>query len=197
MLFLLFSFLYCIGKIKLLSCHLMFCSSSKVTTTTSSSIVIWLNLNYMLSWFSISFIWVSGYWFLWHQLLVFNCTAILLGRYCSFMFFMLYYVVATWLEGSCWLVLRSLISLVIFGSFQMMMMMNEMWKSRVVFFSLLVLATFQQAVSDEHQPLSKVSIHKTTLALDEHAYIKATPNVLGLKVSFDCTFENFEFSFIF
>ncbi|WVZ22800.1 hypothetical protein V8G54_001344 [Vigna mungo] len=62
----------------------------------------------------------------------------------------------------------------------MMMMMSEMWKSRDLFFSFVVLATFQLAVSDGHQPLSIVAIHKTTLALDERAYIKATPNVLGL-----------------
>ncbi|XP_014509357.1 probable inactive purple acid phosphatase 1 [Vigna radiata var. radiata] len=62
----------------------------------------------------------------------------------------------------------------------MMLMMSEMWKSRDLFFSFVVLATFQLAVSDGHQPLSIVAIHKTTLALDERAYIKATPNVLGL-----------------
>jgi len=73
----------------------------------------------------------------------------------------------------------------------MMMMIRGMWKSRELFFSFLVLATFQLAVSDEHQPLSKVAIHETTLALDERAYIKATPNVLGLTVRFDCTFEFF------
>lgn len=73
----------------------------------------------------------------------------------------------------------------------MMLMMSEMWKSRDLFFSFVVLATFQLAVSDGHQPLSIVAIHKTTLALDERAYIKATPNVLGLTVRFDCTFKNF------
>jgi len=73
----------------------------------------------------------------------------------------------------------------------MMMMMSGMWKSRGIFFSLLVLATFQLAMSDEHQPLSKVAIHKTTLALDERAYIKATPNVLGLTVRFHCTLRFF------
>jgi len=71
------------------------------------------------------------------------------------------------------------------------MMMRGMLKLREIFFSLLVLATFQQAVSDEHQPLSKLAIHKTTLALDERAYIKATPNVLGLTVRFDCTLRIF------
>lgn len=78
---------------------------------------------------------------------------------------------------------------IILNAFQMMM--SGMGNSRVLIFSLLVLATFQQVVSDEHQPLSKVAIHKTTLALDERAFIKATPNVLGLKVRFDCAFENF------
>lgn len=78
---------------------------------------------------------------------------------------------------------------IILNAFQMMM--SGMGNSRVLIFSLLVLATFQQVVSDEHQPLSKVAIHKTTLALDERAYIKATPSVLGLKVHFYCVFENF------
>ena len=64
-------------------------------------------------------------------------------------------------------------------------MMGEMEKSGMLFFCLLILATLQQVVSDEHQPLSKVAIHKTIFALDENAYIKATPNVLGLKVSFN------------
>lgn len=69
--------------------------------------------------------------------------------------------------------------------------MGVMEKSRILFFSLLIVlllllaTTFQQAVSDVHQPLSKVAIHNTVFALDEKAYIKATPNVLGLKVSFE------------
>lgn len=56
---------------------------------------------------------------------------------------------------------------------------------RMLLFSLLILSTFQQALSDSHQPLSKVGIHNTIFALHERAYIKATPNLLGLKVSFD------------
>lgn len=33
------------------------------------------------------------------------------------------------------------------------------------------------------QPISKIAIHQTTLALNESASIKASPHVLGLKVS--------------
>ncbi|KAE9614430.1 putative phosphodiesterase I [Lupinus albus] len=59
--------------------------------------------------------------------------------------------------------------------------MGWMKKSKVLFFYLLLVATLQQAVSDEHQPLSKIGIHDTVFSIDKHAYIKATPNVLGLK----------------
>ncbi|KAL1327632.1 hypothetical protein HN51_037640 [Arachis hypogaea] len=53
---------------------------------------------------------------------------------------------------------------------------------RMVFMCLLILATFQQVVvSDEHQPLSKVAIHNIISELDQNAYVKANPSVLGLK----------------
>ncbi|KAJ7953915.1 Purple acid phosphatase [Quillaja saponaria] len=52
----------------------------------------------------------------------------------------------------------------------------------MLFFAYLlpVLATLQEAISDSHQPLSKIAIQKTIFALDEHAYVKASPVVLGL-----------------
>lgn len=56
-------------------------------------------------------------------------------------------------------------------------------KLRMLLFSLLTFAIFQQVVSDVHQPLSKVAIHNTVFALDQGASIKATPNLLGLKVT--------------
>ncbi|KAI4328297.1 hypothetical protein L6164_020660 [Bauhinia variegata] len=61
--------------------------------------------------------------------------------------------------------------------------MGDIKWSKMVSFALflLVLATFQAAMSDDHQALSKVAIHKTIFALDERAYIKASPNLLGLK----------------
>ena len=49
---------------------------------------------------------------------------------------------------------------------------------------LSVIANFEEVLSDEHQPLAKVAIHEAIFSLDELAYIKASPNVLGLKVSF-------------
>ena len=47
----------------------------------------------------------------------------------------------------------------------------------------LVLTTLQEAWSHGDQPLSKIAIHKATLDLNRDAYIKASPTVLGLKVS--------------
>ncbi|KAJ7943342.1 Purple acid phosphatase [Quillaja saponaria] len=61
------------------------------------------------------------------------------------------------------------------------MLMGWIRRSKMLCFAFLlpVLATFQEAMSDSHQPLSKVAIHKTIFALDEHAYVKASPVVLG------------------
>jgi hypothetical protein len=59
---------------------------------------------------------------------------------------------------------------------------GDMKKLRMIFFTLLILSIFHQAVSDVHQPLSKVAIHNTVFALNQGASIKATPNLLGLKV---------------
>lgn len=53
-------------------------------------------------------------------------------------------------------------------------------KLKMLLFALLLPVL---AMSDDHQPLSKIAIHETVFAIDEHAYIKATPNVLGSRVS--------------
>lgn len=45
---------------------------------------------------------------------------------------------------------------------------------------LLVLAILHRASSHGIQPLSRIAIHKATLALDNLAYVKASPTVLGL-----------------
>lgn len=46
---------------------------------------------------------------------------------------------------------------------------------------LLSLTGFSKAKLNGEQPLSKVAIHKATLALDDLAYIKASPAILGSK----------------
>lgn len=48
---------------------------------------------------------------------------------------------------------------------------------------LLVLGAFRLTISHEDQPLSKIAIHKAVFALDDNAYIKASPSILGMKVS--------------
>ncbi|KAL9420599.1 hypothetical protein AB3S75_038214 [Citrus x aurantiifolia] len=45
----------------------------------------------------------------------------------------------------------------------------------------LVLGAFRLAISHEDQPLSKIAIHKAVFALDDNAYIKASPSILGMK----------------
>ena len=47
----------------------------------------------------------------------------------------------------------------------------------------LVLTTLQEAWSHGDQPLSKIAFHKATVDLNHDAYVKASPTVLGLKVS--------------
>ena len=68
-------------------------------------------------------------------------------------------------------------------------MMGGMKNSKLLLlaFVLPVIANFQQAMSDEHQPISRIAIHKTVFAVDKQAYIIATPNVLGSSVSFSFT----------
>lgn len=59
---------------------------------------------------------------------------------------------------------------------------------RLIFFGiLLVLGTFQVASSHGGHPLSRIAIRKATYALNDNAYVKASPAVVGLKVSFSNT----------
>ncbi|WRX16305.1 Calcineurin-like phosphoesterase domain [Theobroma cacao] len=52
---------------------------------------------------------------------------------------------------------------------------------RLIFWTiLLVLAILQNANSHGVQPLSRIGVHKATFALDNRAYVKASPDVLGL-----------------
>ena len=39
-------------------------------------------------------------------------------------------------------------------------------------------------VGGGEQPLSKISIHRATLAIHDEAYVKVSPTILGLKVFF-------------
>ncbi|KAE8724600.1 hypothetical protein F3Y22_tig00010263pilonHSYRG00164 [Hibiscus syriacus] len=60
-------------------------------------------------------------------------------------------------------------------------MFVEMRGLRLIFWTiLLVLAIFHGASSHGVQPLSRIAIHETTFALDNRAYVKASPIVLGL-----------------
>ncbi|KAK9191594.1 hypothetical protein WN943_020207 [Citrus x changshan-huyou] len=53
---------------------------------------------------------------------------------------------------------------------------------RLIFFGiLLVLGTFQVASSHGGHPLSRIAIRKATYALNDNAYVKASPAVVGLK----------------
>lgn len=49
-------------------------------------------------------------------------------------------------------------------------------------FVLLVLSSLQEAMSHGVHPLSKIALHNTKYALDELAFVKVSPTVLGLKV---------------
>ena len=60
------------------------------------------------------------------------------------------------------------------------------WDERTKFHLLgnfLVVTILQEAWSHGDQPLSKIAIHKATVDLNRDAYVKASPTVLGLKVS--------------
>lgn len=47
-----------------------------------------------------------------------------------------------------------------------------------------LIGTLQGVASHGGHPLSRIAIHKAVSAIDELAYIKASPTVLGLKVRF-------------
>ena len=49
---------------------------------------------------------------------------------------------------------------------------------------LLIITTLQEAWAHGDQPLSKIAIHKATSDLNGLAFVKVSPIVLGLKVSF-------------
>lgn len=49
-----------------------------------------------------------------------------------------------------------------------------------------VLFCIQGVTSHGDHPLSRIAIHKAVSAVDNNAYIKVSPSVLGLNVSFSC-----------
>ncbi|GAB2214495.1 hypothetical protein Drorol1_Dr00018846 [Drosera rotundifolia] len=62
-------------------------------------------------------------------------------------------------------------------------MVEGMKISSIVLFMLLCAATYVENASAHWvQPLSKIVIQKATVALDEKAYVRANPTLLGLKV---------------
>ncbi|PQP92660.1 putative inactive purple acid phosphatase 1 isoform X2 [Prunus yedoensis var. nudiflora] len=57
-----------------------------------------------------------------------------------------------------------------------------MRKLRFFFLAITaVLATLQEVRSHGDQPLSNIAVHKAVFALHDHAYVKASPTILGLK----------------
>lgn len=68
----------------------------------------------------------------------------------------------------------------------MLKQLTEMGKSEFVLLAFLLVCSVPQKVwSHGDQPLSKVALHKATVSLLDLAYIKASPTVLGLQVSFN------------
>lgn len=59
--------------------------------------------------------------------------------------------------------------------------MNFFVKLLVVLWALVV--SLEEAASHGAQPLSVIAIEKAVVALDKNAYVKASPSILGLKVS--------------
>ncbi|KAJ8774627.1 hypothetical protein K2173_017073 [Erythroxylum novogranatense] len=51
---------------------------------------------------------------------------------------------------------------------------------RLIFAIVLVVATLRDASSHGVQPLSKIAVHRTIFALNDKAYVKASPTILGL-----------------
>jgi len=48
---------------------------------------------------------------------------------------------------------------------------------------LWVATNLQGTLSSGHQPLSKIAIHRTKVALDDKAYVTVSPSLLGLGVN--------------
>lgn len=67
-----------------------------------------------------------------------------------------------------------------------------------VFMALLMvfwaLVSLEGVISHGVQPLSRIAIHKTVFAIDNDAYIKASPSVLGNKVSWKCMIKAFHYT---
>ncbi|XP_049934830.1 probable inactive purple acid phosphatase 27 isoform X3 [Nymphaea colorata] len=59
--------------------------------------------------------------------------------------------------------------------------MAQKYLRLVLFISFVGLVSFGWAAASGHQPLAKIAIHRTTLALHESASIKVSPVILGLK----------------
>lgn len=49
---------------------------------------------------------------------------------------------------------------------------------------LLAFLSLESVISHGVQPLSLIDIHKAVIAIDDQAYIRASPLVLGVNVSF-------------
>lgn len=60
-------------------------------------------------------------------------------------------------------------------------MMEKFW-CLIWLLSFVEFVSFSEARVPGEQPLSNIAIHRTILALDGSAYVKASPLVLGLKV---------------
>ncbi|MBA0862647.1 hypothetical protein Goshw_011120 [Gossypium schwendimanii] len=79
---------------------------------------------------------------------------------------------------SCIILFSSLKGFLLNDRFQMFVGMRGL--RMIMWTILLVLAILHRASSHGIQPLSRIAIHKATLALDNLAYVKASPTVLGL-----------------
>jgi hypothetical protein len=64
---------------------------------------------------------------------------------------------------------------------------SSQWLKMIVLLlclQILGLASAHGSVGDAMHPLSKINIHKATLALRDSVSIKASPLILGLKVEY-------------
>lgn len=49
---------------------------------------------------------------------------------------------------------------------------------------LWALVSLEEATANGVQPLSRIAIEKAVISFDKNAYVKASPSVLGVNVSF-------------